>query len=199
MSENTEDISNKKLKLEDFQYWLDQWGNVENLKSFGAGLSAKDRQDLRANLEKYAAGFLDSVLEARHTKASHYVMEHASIVHYEAAHHEPNKAVRTPSIESREQRISLRKLFRFLELSFRLLPPKTRKEAFEPAYDDAKADYLNARRRYKTKLARRWLAFCFGMHVGLMLGKSAWGMCSEKIRSWFLSYLPEFFRRILGG
>lgn len=98
--------------------------------------------------------------------------------------------------KSKKKPSASHRFFRFCELSSRILPSRTRMETFEPAYNDAKADYLLARRRYTSKWSRRWLATCFALHVGLMVLQCVWGMCSEKVKQALISLLPEILQRL---
>ncbi|SRR6266446_1443054 len=90
-------------------------------------------------------------------------------------------------------------IFRFLELFSHILPPKVRMEAFEPAYHDAKADYLASCRRYQGKIARLWLVLCFGLHVTLMMSQCVWGTFGDKLRRALTNSLPEVFRKFFGS
>jgi len=99
----------------------------------------------------------------------------------------------------KELRRSRSRWLHFVELSSRILPAKVRMRTFEPSYADAKADYLLAKQRYKSKLARRWLTFCFIPNVFLMICQCVWGMCSEKLKQVVLTTLPDLFRRFLGS
>jgi hypothetical protein len=91
------------------------------------------------------------------------------------------------------------RLFRFVELSSRILPTSTRLQAFEPAYNDEKVAYLADRRKYKTRYQRVWLKLWFGVHVGWMIPQCFWGMLSDKVKRLVVGLLPEVFRRIMGG
>jgi hypothetical protein len=42
---------------------------------------------------------------------------------------------------------------------------------FEPAYNDMLADYVEAR-KYRTKWAKGWLAFCFTLRTVFMVAQS---------------------------
>lgn len=94
---------------------------------------------------------------------------------------------------------SCRNLFTFIELFSRILPAKIRTEAFEPAYNDEKSSYLQDRRHYKSASARKWLAFCFCLHVALMAIQCFWGMCSDKVKRLLFESLPALFRNHLGN
>ncbi len=103
-----------------------------------------------------------------------------------------------PSEEPPARRATQR-LFRLVGLLSRILPVKVRMDSFDPAYNDEKKQYLEDKRRYQSKCARRWLAFCFGFHVAWMVGQCVWCMCSEKVKRLLLNVLPESFRKFLGG
>jgi hypothetical protein len=75
-----------------------------------------------------------------------------------------------------------KKLFRGIELAAVIIPVKTRKESFEPAFEDAKDDYLAKRRKFRGHAARTWLAFCFCLHIIVIVGQSLLTLCSEKTK-----------------
>jgi hypothetical protein len=85
------------------------------------------------------------------------------------------------------------RLFNVLELFSRILPAKVRRDSFEPAYNDEKKDYLHSRHIFKSKPARRWLAFWFALHVSLMVGQCLWGMCSGSVKR----FLTDWFTAVL--
>jgi hypothetical protein len=93
-------------------------------------------------------------------------------------------------------RVEHRYPFAFAELFSFILPRRTRLEIFEPAYNDLKGDFLKARRKFKTNGARRWLAFCFGLHVSFMVANCFWVMCSERVKKLILSFV---FRKFGGA
>jgi len=64
---------------------------------------------------------------------------------------------------------------------------------FHPAYNDLKGDFLRARRKFKTDRERKWLGFCFGLHVSLMVGNCFWVMCSDKVKTAILKLLFRKF------
>jgi hypothetical protein len=71
-------------------------------------------------------------------------------------------------------------LFKAIELGSFIIPVKARREAFEPAYNNSKSDYLIALREHKRGLARKWLTTCFTVHVAGLVWFTFWNMCSEK-------------------
>jgi hypothetical protein len=91
------------------------------------------------------------------------------------------------------------RLFRCIEMFARILPTRIRLQTFEPAYNDEKAAYLIDRRKYKTPFWRGWLKVWFVIHVGWMIPQCLLGMCGDKVKRLVLSFLPDYFRKILGG
>jgi hypothetical protein len=89
--------------------------------------------------------------------------------------------------------------FTLIELFSFILPQKIRSNIFEPAYNDEKADYLDARHRYQSSFAGLWLSFWFSAHVVLMVAQCICGMCSERIKRAVLNVLPDVFRKLGGG
>jgi hypothetical protein len=61
-----------------------------------------------------------------------------------------------------------------------LLPKAIRESAYEPSRQDLLEDYLLARRSYRTKWARRWLAFCFTFRTAVLVIQSLRAMLGEK-------------------
>jgi hypothetical protein len=81
-----------------------------------------------------------------------------------------------------EESKRLKQFFKTIELAAFLIPAKTRKECFEPFFEEAKEDYLKMRRKNKGRVARRWLALCFSLHASLIVAQSLWALCSEKTK-----------------
>jgi len=61
---------------------------------------------------------------------------------------------------------------RFWDLFAYLLPSKIRAQAYEPALQELREDYLVARRRYRTNSSRRWLTLCFTVRTALLVVQS---------------------------
>jgi len=80
-----------------------------------------------------------------------------------------------------------------------LLSPRVRRELFEPSFNDVKADFVKARRRYTSNGERRWLAFCFGLHTSIVVGQCFWAMLGDKAKRILFKLAPEFLRRWWGG
>ena len=88
------------------------------------------------------------------------------------------------------------KLPEMWELFSFLLPRKTRRECFEPAYNDLRSETLRAR-KFHGKWARRWISFCFILKTALMLmeclrvllqsgtGRIILGLLPESLRNWW--------------
>jgi hypothetical protein len=89
--------------------------------------------------------------------------------------------------------------FSLVELFSFVLPPKARREIFEPAYNDMKGDFLKALRRFNGRGQRRWLMFWFVVHTSFMIVNCFWVMCGTKVKRVLLALLPEGFRRPFGG
>jgi hypothetical protein len=120
--------------------------------------------------------------------------------HHEGAKEQPTSDLHVSLLMRRFQANESRpahRVFRFIELLSHVVPTRIRRESFEPAYNDEKADYLKSRVQYKSKAARRWLAFCFGLHVALMVVQCLWRMCGDFLEQPLLSLLPDLLRRLL--
>ncbi len=102
-----------------------------------------------------------------------------------------------PATRAEEKRAHPRSLFAILELFSHILPFRARVELFEPCYEDEKADYLRSRLKYRSKVARRWLVFCFALRVSIIAGQCFWKNCGSKLRKLFVILLPELLRRFL--
>lgn len=86
---------------------------------------------------------------------------------------------------------------RFWQLFGFCLPKKTREIVYEPGRNELLEDYQLTRRQYRTKWARRWLAFCFTFRTVLLiadcwrvlLGQGAMkvllGFVPHSVRQWF--------------
>ena len=57
---------------------------------------------------------------------------------------------------------------RFLDLFKYLFGHDVRERVYQPAADDLTQDYFEARQKYRTMWARRWLAFCFTIRAILL-------------------------------
>jgi len=80
-----------------------------------------------------------------------------------------------------------------------ILPRKVRLEVYEPACEELKEDYLEARRLARTKGARRWLAFAFTVRtIGLVLG-SLHAAVGDRIMAFVWKVAGEATKRLLGG
>jgi hypothetical protein len=85
---------------------------------------------------------------------------------------------------------------RFWELFSFILPCKSRRECFEPAYNDFLEKYVRAR-EFRGKWARRWIAFAFIILFLFMIadcirvlfqsgaGKILLGLLPEQLRTWW--------------
>jgi len=58
---------------------------------------------------------------------------------------------------------------RTLELLSYILLPKTRKEVFEPRYNEILEDYICAKKKFDSKWEIRWLTFWFCVHTVLLV------------------------------
>jgi hypothetical protein len=61
-----------------------------------------------------------------------------------------------------------------------LLPREIRERVYEPAHQELLEDYLEARRRFRTKGACRWLTFCFTVRTAMMWAESLRVMACSK-------------------
>jgi hypothetical protein len=95
-----------------------------------------------------------------------------------------------------KRRLSPRRTKGFVEFVSCILPKKIRTEAFEPAYNDAKADYLITKAYDKSKLSCTCCTFVFRLHVVLMVGQCFWGMCCDKTKRTIMGALPDVFRKL---
>ena len=81
---------------------------------------------------------------------------------------------------------------RFLQLFGYILPRETRERIYEPGKGDLLEDYLETRKKYRTKWSKRWLAVCFTIRTivlfagalrGFLLEKCLW-LVPKTVRSW---------------
>lgn len=94
---------------------------------------------------------------------------------------------------------SPQRLFQFFELFSRFLPTTVRVRHFEPAYFEEQKAYVLDRQRFRSKAARKWLTIWFSVHTVIIFIQTVWGMGSNRIKSLLLWFLPEKFRRLIGG
>jgi hypothetical protein len=90
----------------------------------------------------------------------------------------------------------LHNIVSYWELFQFILPPKTRREAFEPAYNDLKEDYLKAQ-AYKSKWAKWWLCFCFILRTTFMVGDCFRVFFDVKMKNILLVLVPLAVREIV--
>jgi hypothetical protein len=93
---------------------------------------------------------------------------------------------------------SIQKIVQFWELFRFLLPAKTRQEAYEPAFNDLKAEFLNSL-KFKSPSARRWLGFCFTVKTVLMVLDCFRVMVGAKIKNLFWNSILDACRKLAGG
>ena len=91
--------------------------------------------------------------------------------------------------------LSFSSFVKFCRVFSYILPPKTREEVFEPAFNDLLADILKAKRRHRSKLARRWLNTCFVIQVIFMVPNCILVRLGAKTRKAIAVVLPELWRR----
>lgn len=96
----------------------------------------------------------------------------------------------------KSQKPSVDCVFRFFQILSLLLSTKARNEIFDPAFNDLKGDFLNARRCHQTESARRRLTFGFTLSATFMFGNCFWLMCADKARSLVVRLLPDLFKRL---
>jgi hypothetical protein len=92
----------------------------------------------------------------------------------------------------------LRKIVTFWEFFQYLLPRKARYEAFEPAYNDLKADYLISL-RHSSKWAKRWFCFCFICQTTYMIAECFRVFFGSKLKAISFILIPEGIRRFFGS
>jgi len=74
-----------------------------------------------------------------------------------------------------------------------ILPGKIQRECFEPAYNDLLRDYVRSR-KFRSKWARRWIAFAFTARTLYMVGDCFRVMLQGSAGKLLLGLLPESFR-----
>jgi UDP-N-acetylmuramyl pentapeptide phosphotransferase/UDP-N-acetylglucosamine-1-phosphate transferase len=103
------------------------------------------------------------------------------------------------SISAREKRKDFtNRVLAWWELFQFILPSKIRREVFEPAHNDLKEDYLTAK-KYQSKWATRWIAFCFICRTVYMVTECLWVAVGVKLEKLILLIVPEAVRRIFRG
>lgn len=90
-------------------------------------------------------------------------------------------------------------VLRLPELGSYLLPPKVRRENFEPAFHDIKGDFLKAQKRFTSRRERQWLSFCFGLHTSVLVCQSAWAALSDRAKRALLRWFRNDWRNWWGG
>lgn len=80
---------------------------------------------------------------------------------------------------------------RYWKLFSYILPHNTRKRVFEPAYQEMFEDYLETRGKYRTKWAKRWLAFTYTVRTAFMVLDCFRALVAHKV----LGGLQDWFRR----
>lgn len=93
---------------------------------------------------------------------------------------------------------SFQKILRFWQLFPFILPAKTRREAYEPAYNDLKADYITAL-QLKSPYEKAWVSFCFTMRTVAMVLDCFRVLAGEKFRKIIWNTISESYRKISGG
>jgi hypothetical protein len=91
--------------------------------------------------------------------------------------------------EKENPQAGVKRLFRFVELFSRVLPPKVWTESFEPHFEDSKAAYLENRRRFKGRIARKWLGLCFIFWMVIAFFQSLGATFGEKMKKIFWAAL----------
>ncbi|HEY5503656.1 MAG TPA: hypothetical protein VIK28_00750 [Sedimentisphaerales bacterium] len=93
-----------------------------------------------------------------------------------------------------ESKLYYQKFLNFWELFPFILPAKTRREVYEPAYNDLLADYDKAL-QFKSPWARRWLTFCFTCRTIFMVVDSLRVLTGSKFRKVVWNSITESFRK----
>ena len=86
-------------------------------------------------------------------------------------------------------------LLRFWRLFSFALPRQVRLRVFEPAYNDMLEVYLQTRGRYRTKAARRWLAFVYTFKTFCMVLDCLYEMSKSKCVSLLWGLVPEMLKQ----
>jgi len=110
----------------------------------------------------------------------------------------PTRRAKLPCPNSNQGRDSLHQIVTFWGFFQYILPPKTRREAFEPAYNDIKSDYLISL-QYRSKWVRRWFCFCFICRTFFMVGECFWVAGGGKLKKLVLVFIPEAVRKFFIG
>jgi hypothetical protein len=100
--------------------------------------------------------------------------------------------------EAVRSRSQYERTLRLLELFQFILPPKVKREVYEPQFNDLLEDFLIKAQKYDTKWASRWLRSCFVMRAFSTVIGSLWAALGSKVGNVFLAFLPEPLRKILG-
>ena len=90
------------------------------------------------------------------------------------------------------------KLLRIWELFPFILPSKTKREVYEPAYNDLLADYLKVS-SIESTWANRWLALCFTFRTAYMVAQCLAGMMGAKIKEVLFRSAIEMFNKWTSG
>ena len=84
---------------------------------------------------------------------------------------------------------------RIWELFAFVLPKKFRERVYEPAHQELLEDYLLVRQKYRTKGARRWLAFCFCWRTFWLVVQCFQAVFADKALRGLATLIPEQIKR----
>jgi hypothetical protein len=94
----------------------------------------------------------------------------------------------SPSVDKSERRDVRFDLRRFVRLAGYLLPRSCRERVYDPSANELLADYLEARRHYRTRTAKRWLRFCFAVRLFWLFVGTAWVVGLDKLFAFFIKH-----------
>lgn len=83
------------------------------------------------------------------------------------------------------------RLFSRIERFSLILPTKTRRESFEPSYNDLKADFLQEQDACKDEWARRRLTYWFAFKGTFLTPNCLWVLLCSKVK-WCLRFLKLY-------
>ncbi len=81
------------------------------------------------------------------------------------------------------------------ELLGYVFPKELRLEVYEPIRNELLEDYLTARRKYRTRWARRWLCFCYTLRTAWVVLDCFRVLAASKLGQALLTWMPEPLRR----
>ena len=86
---------------------------------------------------------------------------------------------------------------RALDLFKLLLDKKTREKVFDPSYNELREDFVGARKKYRTRFARWWVAFCLPCRIAVLFIACVRNMVGTAIFNVLLLFVPAQARELL--